>query len=255
MKMNRQDIQVWTNVYKNFKEVIEELLYPTTCVLCGELEARGLCDTCKKKHPEIQEPKCMCCGKPIQKEEEELCSDCMIRKKSFVQGRSLWLHRKEVKNSIYQFKYKNRRVYAEKYAELLVKQYGDVLIQWKPQCIIPVPVHPSRRRMRGYNQAEVLGRAIQCQIEQRIGVRLPIVMKSVRRKKQTIYQKKLDNRQRKKNISGAFEVQAESTFPKIVLVVDDIYTTGATLQELSKVLVKAGVENVYFLTISIGQGF
>lgn len=254
MKMNRQDIQVWTNVYKSFKEVIEELLYPSTCVLCGKLEASGLCDRCKKKNPRIREPRCMCCGKPIQKEEEELCSDCMIQKKSFVQGRSLWLHRKEVKQSIYLFKYKNRRIYADKYAELLVKQYEDVLKQWKPQCIIPVPVHPRRRRMRGYNQAEVLGRALRCQIEQRMGVQLPIVVGSVCRKKQTIYQKKLDNRQRRKNISGAFQVQVGYSFPNTVLVVDDIYTTGATLQELSKVLVKAGVENVYFLTISIGQG-
>lgn len=253
--MNKKDIQVFMREFKNFREIILELCYPTTCVLCGKLDARGMCAKCKKKHPMIQEPRCMKCGKPIRDMREEYCSDCKIHKKIFKQGRSIWIHENEVKQSIYKFKYKNRRIYAEQYAKLLVEENTKLLRQWKPECLIPIPVHANRKRKRGYNQAEVLAKMIQGEIERQLGVALPVETRMLYRKKETLYQKKLDDKQRRKNISGAFQIREMCSLPTTVLLIDDIYTTGATLQEISKILTRAGVQNVFFLTISIGQGF
>lgn len=249
--MNKSDIQVLTNGYKNFKELIKELCYPTTCILCGELDSRGLCAKCAKKNQIIQEPRCMCCGKPLYEYEQEYCNDCVINKKLFQQGRSLWLHKHEVKHSIYRFKYKNKRVYGEKYAELLVKEYGETIANWKPECILPIPVHKHRKRQRGYNQSEILAKALAEELNREYQVNIRVEANVLQRKKETVFQKKLDNRQRRKNLKGAFSMQSEGELPKRILIVDDIYTTGATLQEISKVLVNSGAENVFFLTISI----
>lgn len=253
--MNKKEIQVLMKEYENFKEIFMELCYPTTCVLCGNLHFQGLCVKCQKKNKPIQEPRCMKCGKPLLKIEDEYCSDCRINSKLFQQGRSLWPHKNEVKNSIYKFKYKNKRIYAEKYAELLIEENIQVLENWKPEALVAIPVHPTRKRIRGYNQSQVLAIALQKEIDRKLGVNIPILTDCLCRIKETTYQKKLDNKQRRKNLQGAFHLSKNVVLPKSILIVDDIYTTGATVQEVSKVLMAAGVENVFFLTISIGQGF
>lgn len=249
--MNKRDIQALVNGFKNFSACALELFYPSVCVICGRLSAHGVCEKCKKEYPIIMESKCMCCGKPIEKEEAEFCEDCKSNKKLFYQGRSLWVHRDKVKTSIYLFKYKNRRIYGETYAKLLVAVYGRLIEEWNPSCIIPVPVHKKRRRKRGYNQAEVLAQYLVQELRGNISLNTRLIS----RNKETGFQKVLDNKQRKKNISGAFKISREYEVPETVLIVDDIYTTGATMNEMAKILRGAGVRKVVFLTISVGQGY
>ncbi len=249
--MNKNVIQALMKGYKNFRKITLELLYPNTCVLCGELSYYGVCDNCKTHNPLIHEPRCMRCGKPINSEEKEYCNDCANGNKSFEQGRSLWLHSGNVKQSIYRFKYKNKRIYTKTYAYLFVREFGVWIEQWKPDCIIPIPIHSKRRRERGYNQAEILASAIR----EELGNSIPVMTGVIYRKRVTIHQKKLDNHQRRKNIKGAFGMRNSRGLPRKVLVIDDIYTTGATLQEVSKLLQEHGVREVRFLTISLGQGF
>ncbi len=253
--MIKKEIQVLMRRLKSFSEPVLELVYPTVCVLCGEINVEGLCDKCKKHYPILSEPCCMKCGKPIEDEEHEYCYDCAHHHKSFTQGRSIWKHSGNVKYSVYKFKYKNCRIYGEKYAKLLVLQYQFLLNIWRPECIVPVPVHNHRKRMRGYNQAEVLARNVSLEIERSMGIKIPLNTELLFRNKETIYQKKLDDKGRRKNLKKAFEVRKSCEMPKVVLVIDDIYTTGATLQEISRILLNEGVEKVFFMTISIGQGF
>lgn len=190
----------------------------------------------------------MKCGKPLAKEEQEYCTDCTKQALSFEQGRSVWKHTGSVPCAIYQFKFHNKRYYAEIFAEEMAGRYGNWIDAQKIETIIPVPLHRSKRRKRGFNQAELLAE----ELGKRVG--LPVETKAVIRIRKTRPQKQLDYRERQKNLKGAFGVRRDWNPPERVLVIDDIYTTGNTIHRIAKVLKKAGVQKVYFLTISIGQG-
>lgn len=255
MKMNKKGIQVFLKGYKSFKNIMLELLYPNTCILCGNISIRGICQICNKEYPINLENRCMCCSKIMKDCENEYCQDCIKVEKHFIQGGSLWLHKGKVQESIYRFKYKNHRIYGETFAQLILGTYGEKLKEWKPQAILGVPVHRARRKVRGYNQAEILSIELSREIKIKYGVHMDDITKCLYRNKKTIVQKKLDNKDRVKNIQGAFGIRGEVVLPKKVLIIDDIYTTGATINEIAKLLKKNGVNEVYFLTISIGQGF
>lgn len=203
---------------------------------------------CQMTYPVIGEPRCMKCGKPIVKDTEEFCYDCSHRTHYFEWGRSLWKHQFPVNDAIYAFKYKNRRIYGYIFARKLAEEYGEVLKRSQIDLIVPIPLHKSRRSSRGYNQTEILADYL----GQYTGI--AVDKKVLVRTKKTLPQKRYDNAERKKNIKNAFMVSGKICAKKVVLI-DDIYTTGSTIDEAAKVLRNAGVSNVFFLTISIGQGY
>ncbi len=229
--------------------VVVELVYPTTCVFCGKIEVKGICASCRNSLVYVEEPRCKKCGKSIRYEEDEYCMDCNRETFAYETGRSIWVHKEPVNSSIYQFKYHNRRIYAKAYVKELVQIHRATIDSWKIHTIIPVPIHKIRRRKRGYNQAEVLA--------DYLGVELEISVDKgiVRRIKHTKPQKNIEKKNRKKNLENAFTVTKEWVGSGNVLLIDDIYTTGSTIHAIAKVLKEAGVDKVYFLTISIGQGF
>lgn len=190
----------------------------------------------------------MKCGKPVSREDQEYCRDCGKRNYAFEQGRSLWPHVPPVSKAIYQFKFHNKRYYAEIFAREMAREYGQWIRDRGIEEILPVPLHPSRRRKRGYNQAELLAKEISKELQ------IPIRKNVVFRVRRTKPQKQLDDREREENLQRAFGISRQWKAPANVLVVDDIYTTGSTVHRISKLLLKAGAEKVYFLTISIGQG-
>ena len=114
-------------------------------------------------------------------EEQEYCYDCQKIIHFYEQGRSLWLHKMPVSQSIYQFKYRNRRVFAQYYAEQMAEQFADLLRKWQIEVIIPVPIHKSKRRKRGYNQAEVLAKELSGRLE------VPMEAFAVRRVQKTMH--------------------------------------------------------------------
>lgn len=208
-----------------------------------------MCLECAEKVEYIEEPRCKRCGKPIRYAETEFCHDCTEHVFYYEQGRSIWLHKGPVRWSVYQFKYHNRRIFAEFYAEEWRRLYGNKLREWGIDVIIPIPLHPKRRRKRGYNQAEILAEALgkRCKI--------PVDKKSLIRAVNTRPQKELNDKERKRNLSEAFRVTKHWKKAKNVLLIDDIYTTGNTIDSATRILREKGAEKVYFLTISIGQGF
>lgn len=190
----------------------------------------------------------MKCGKPVGTEEQEYCRDCEKRIYAYDQGRSLWLHIPPVTQAIYQFKFHNKRYYADIFAKEMARRYGDWIRARGVEEIIPVPLHRSRIRARGFNQACLLAERLSGELQ------IPVGRDAVYRIRRTRPQKLLDDREREKNLKQAFGVSRQWKAPRNVLLVDDIYTTGSTVHRISKVLKKAGVQKVYFLTISIGQG-
>lgn len=190
----------------------------------------------------------MKCGKPIQRAEQEYCADCVARRHEFEEGRSLWVHKETVCDAIYALKYKNLRINGEILGKELAHYYGGYLRKHGVELLIPVPLHWRRRLQRGYNQAELIAKVLSDDSG------IPVDLRLLKRVKSTEAQKNLDPGQRRRNLRGAFcavkEVRARR-----VAVIDDIYTTGSTLDEAARILKRAGAEKVYFLTISIGQGF
>lgn len=191
----------------------------------------------------------MKCGKPVRMVEQEYCYDCLHKTHYFEKGYSVWLHRPPISTSIYQFKYHNQRAFARIYAEKIIAYYGEWVRKLQVDCIVPVPLHFRRKRKRGYNQAEILAKEIGRNLGIEVNTRL------VRRVRDTSPQKKLDSKTRKSNLKNAFRVCGDMKKIRRVLLVDDIYTTGNTIDEIARILKEKGAENVSFLTISIGQGY
>lgn len=159
----------------------------------------------------------------------------------------MWIHRKPVTDAVYGFKFRNKRNRGVFFAEEMARRFEKQLSEWKIGEIIPIPLHRTRQKKRGYNQAEILSSAL----SELTGI--PVRTDVLYRIKKTKPQKNLGRRGRVLNICGAFAVSAKWKAPENVLLIDDIYTTGATLQKAAKMLKLAGCRNVYFLTISIGQ--
>ena len=235
----------------NIGEKVGTWLWPETCPFCGRVNSQGICTLCRKKLEviRIREPRCMQCGKPVRHEEQEYCHDCIYTEHQYIRGYSIWLHREPVSTSIYQFKYHNQRRYGICFAEELVCYYGHMIKEWRPDLIIPIPLHKKRRKKRGYNQAEI----ISIEIGKRL--QIPVDNRSLVRRIYTDPQKTLGHRERKRNLNHAFAVSKGFLPVRTVLLIDDIYTTGSTIDAAAGVLKKKGVEKVYFLTISIGQGY
>ena len=191
----------------------------------------------------------MICGKPLEQEERELCGDCTRKKHSFVRGVAAFAYTKELKQSIYRFKYSNRREYAAFYADMLLKLKGQIIRSWRPDVIIPVPLHPARLRKRGFNQAELIAQKLG------IGLDIPVDTKILVRTVNTAPQKTLNDKERAQNIKKAFQVTENIVKYRKVLLVDDIYTTGSTLDSCAGELIHAGVMQVYFASVCTGRGF
>ena len=159
------------------------------------------------------------------------------------------MHKRPVSSSIYDFKYKNKRVYGEIYGREMAEQFNDLIRMWEIDVLIPVPLHRKRQRKRGYNQAEIIAR----ELGKRLGI--PVDMSVIIRERETTPQKELGQKNRRKNLKKAFCLTGKRLIGKNILLIDDIYTTGSTIDAVAEVLMKTGCEKIYFLTISIGQGF
>lgn len=199
-------------------------------------------------HP-AEEPACKKCGKPLEKEETEYCADCSRRKHAYTRGQAAFVYDSLMRGSIARFKYGNRREYADFYADELVRRCGAAVRSWAADALVPIPLHKSRRRKRGFNQAELVARKIGEKLN------IPVETKLLLRVKKTSPQKELNDTQRRANLKNAFQVRQNDVRLRKVILVDDIYTTGSTIDAAAAALLEHGVEKVYFLAICIGRGF
>lgn len=242
------------------KEDLLQLLFPPRCPVCdGILEAELIRagelvhPLCEERLYPVGDDYCLQCGKPLQQAEREYCFDC--RKKldnrqvfHCKQGRAVYVYRGDIRKTMYRFKYSNRREYARFFAEKAAQQYAGWIRRCGVEAVVPVPMYARKKRRRGYNQAEVFGR----ELARFLGIAFE--PKGVRRVTNTRPQKLLSAQERKKNLEKAFQAAEFIVNYKCVLVVDDIYTTGSTVETVAEVMRRSGVENVYFLTLCTGEG-
>lgn len=235
---------------------IYDVIYPPRCPVCDDILAAHkntirpkLCKECVPKVSFITQPVCMRCGKPLESDIEEFCHDCTGKSFYFKRGVAAFSYSKAMKHSMYGFKYNNRREYGDFYAHTIWEKSGHIIDNWNCDALIPVPLHSKRQRKRGYNQATVLAKSLAGYLK------LPVDEDILKRVKNTSPQKALEAKERKNNIEKAFQTSVNGIKYKKVILVDDIYTTGATIDECAKVLREAGVFEVYFITACIGNGF
>ena len=227
------------------------LLYPKVCILCKKVlpfcdRKKGVCPSCKEKLRFVGENRCRICGKELTVPLETRCKDCKAHAHQFDAGRSLLLYQGEIKTAMYKFKYSNARYMADFFGKAAAKRYGDWIRHYRVEAIIPVPMYPGKKRSRGYNQAEVFAKALGKHLK------IPVRSDLVERKKNTVPQKCLTREQRKENLKNAFKIKGHGVKLNCVLIVDDIYTTGSTMDAVAKALKRYGVERVLCLTICIG---
>ncbi len=229
---------------------ILDLLYPRRCPMCDTILTKGetyICRVCEPGVQAVKDPYCMKCGKPLKQKEKEYCEDCLCHPHVYDRGRSILVYEGSVKQSVYRFKYGGRKEYAKSYAYLAERELGDFIREIKPDAFLPVPLHRARYRKRGYNQAELFAEALGRRMN------IPVAKKMVHRIKNTLPQKELDPRGRQNNLKKAFKLCGNDVKLNTIIIIDDIYTTGSTIDALSLQLKKAGVQRVCFLTISGGR--
>ena len=231
---------------------IHDLLYPGKCVFCGSIIKGGekACPDCSRHLPYVTEPVCKHCGKPISDERDTLCSDCERRGVSFIEETvSLWIYEDTVKSAMMDFKYGGCTSDAGYYATELADRFMRRIDVWSPSAIVPVPIHRRRQWFRGYNQAAELA----YHLGERLG--LPVA-ELLLRDKYTEPQKQLTSSERRANLRGAFKTvpDIDPDIYKRVVLVDDIYTTGATLESCAEHLRAAGVQRVYGICLCTGSG-
>ena len=149
------------------------------------------------------------------------------------------------RDAVRRFKYGGRPEYAAFFAEVILYAVPELLSIRHPDVLVPVPIHRNRFRERGYNQAEELARELS------LRTRIPYDPELVVRHRNTTPQSGLDPDGRRKNIQGAFFVRRGAAVPKQVLIVDDIRTTGSTIEELGKVLTAYGAREVYAVCVCL----
>lgn len=148
---------------------------------------------------------------------------------------------------ILKIKYDNKREYLEGFAKLMSIKYRDLINKSEIDCIIPVPLHKSRQRERGFNQSDILAKHLSKYLN------IPSFPDYLGRIKKTKDQKGLNKDERRHNLDNAFIAKDIPVYIKNVLIVDDVYTTGTTIEKCAIALKKAGVKNIYFLTVCTGE--
>jgi len=238
------------------KEGLLNFIFPLDCKMCEKpiRESKGysICEDCFKTIELIERPYCIKCGKPLipsvffKQNREILCLDCKRKKYSFEFSRSTGIYDKVLKKCIHLFKYYGEKKLAKPLGKLMV----DYLVKndefkKKIDLIIPVPLHKNDLRKRGFNQSILLGRVVGNYFSISVGEKVLI------KKKLTPFQANLSKKEREKNILRAFLVEKPKEIKgKNILILDDVFTTGATVEECTKELMKARAKNIFVLTLA-----
>ena len=226
------------------------LLYPRRCPFCDEPVKPWnalVCAECRQKFSYIEMPYCLKCGKHISDSGREYCGDCAAHPHIYDSGRALFSYR-GVSASVARFKYRGRREYAAYYAACIVEELGGFIRSCRAEALIPVPLHKSRRRKRGYNQAQVLAEELAALTG------IPVRADLIERVEKTAPMKDLSAVERQNNLKKAFKIRQNDVKLSTIVIIDDIYTTGSTIDAMAQAFTEVGISGIYFITLTIGRG-
>ncbi len=224
------------------------ILFPSRCLVCNASTCESgssLCVSCRSSLPVISGAQCRCCGKPFvaQFSPAHTCGDCLESPPAFTSVRSYAVYEGIIAGLLKQLKYNQDTTILP-----LIRELNDQFLALLPSgidLILPVPLHKSRLRNRGYNQSLLLARAM---FPDHRAIIVPDVLKRV---ENTVSQTGLSRKERADNLRDAFKIMhPRYVREKNICLVDDIYTTGATINECAKKLIKYGACEVHGVTVA-----
>lgn len=238
---------LFTMIFKKAIEILGSIIFPYYCVLCNiqECDNYGFCIECWKKLIFINPPFCYVCGRMLELnlENKITCLKCIMHKNHFDHARSLFYFNDASQQLIHHIKYYDKTYSLKLLSKLVAVNYKDFYSVC--DLIIPVPMHKSKRLKRLYNQAQVIG----SYISQSLGI--PIRNDILLKHKTTIAQSDLTAKQRKNNLKNCFTVHQKFRIKnKNILLIDDVMTTGTTINRCSEMLKKHGADQVLCFTIA-----
>ena len=225
------------------------MLYPRRCPICGKIleeKKHSVCKSCRPKVQLIKSPFCLKCGKPLANPEKEYCGDCERYSHFFTEGRAAFPYTGSIKKSLLNMKLHNRRTYSNFFAGAMAAKFQRYEKEWNIDLICPIPLYKKKRRYRGFNQAELLAFPIGKMFQ------IPVVPDLLVKVQETSDQKELNRKSRQKNLKKAFKIGPYDVKLRRILLVDDVYTTGSTMDAAAAVLKEAGAAEIFFLTACIG---
>jgi ComF family protein len=223
-----------------------DFMLPPRCLVCGgflgEDRRSMVCDTCAAGFELLRSPVCARCGRPFVSPYggDHLCGACLTAPPIFDRARSAAVYGGVMREAIHLFKYRHRTALARPLAGILAAA-GDI---GSYDLLVPVPLHRRRLRRRGYNQALLLARELgrRC--------RVPVAVHGLQRIKRTRPQTSLTADERRRNVRGAVVCRGALFRNSRVLVIDDVYTSGSTVNECARVLKHSGAAVVDVLTLA-----
>ena len=226
------------------------LIYPNKCPICGEILEKDsiLCKSCLSGLKKLSPPFCPICSVPFPDGESHICEACLRRRPYFESISSAYIYEGTASKAIHLFKFQRKKSVGRAIGMLLSEFASN---WWKgiskkdiEYVVVPVPLGKRRLRERGFNQSLTIARYVSK------GLNLAIDYLSLRRIKETEQQSVLGTEERKRNVRNAFEVFGDALKGKGIILVDDVATTGSTLNECAKALRRAGVEEIRCLVFS-----
>jgi len=236
---------------REFIAEVSDTLFPPLCLACSELLLGGretiFCPDCLSQINFLSGSRCPVCGEhfPDSPSENHICGHCLTHPPWFFSARAATTYDGRILKAIHRFKYGRKITIGRALAFFLAGYSFDDLDFSRFDAVMPVPLHLGRLRKRGFNQALILARGL----GEKYGMTLDF--RSLKRIRPTVTQTGLNRKERLENISGAFQVEyPERIHGKYLLLVDDVYTTGATVNECAKTLIRAGAKQVVVLTLA-----
>jgi len=219
-------------------------LMPLHCLLChGDVQQHpAICSHCSEQLPWLTSC-CSVCSIALPEGVSGPCGECQSSQRAYAKVHALFEYAQPLDDLITRMKFGQQLGAARLLGELLLDYCGEHSIDLGGFAVLPVPLHKQRLRERGYNQSLEIARPLAK------AWRLPLLTSAVARQQPTRAQSGLSAKARVRNLKGAFSVSAKA-LPASVLIVDDVITTGATIDELAKTLSIAGVEKIEIATIA-----
>lgn len=241
------------NLLYDYLDSFLDLLYPEKnyCIVCNNfdqsIEEEYICESCRRKLHYLADPICKTCGKDMLFESSSgICDQCAKHNYSFIKNKSVFRYDGLIKEIIHDYKYLDKSYY-HRFLAMTLYHYMIDNSYINFDLITCVPIHKQKLKQRGYNQTELLAKFISHKLD--IPYKALLVRKS-----NTIKQSNLSKNEREKNLLNAFAICSKIDYnivrDKSILIIDDIYTTGSTMEACANVLKNKGAKAIYGLTVA-----